>query len=94
MAILHDEVTSVAPVVDHQGDATTDPSGAREHALEDKASIRPGVRFVLREDVRDTVAIRLVSGDVQVQRRIRGRRLADPERSFHPGPRFQVDDPG
>ena len=92
-AIMHDEVTSVAPSSTINVMRRPIRPLPGDHALEDESSVRPGGRLVLREDARYIIC-RTSPGRATliVDRHIRGRRLADPEGPFHPGPGFQVDD--
>ena len=48
--ILPDKVTSMAPLVDHEGDLAADPPGAGDHSLEHEPPVRPSGRAVRRVD--------------------------------------------
>ena len=58
---------------------------------------RPSGPVVVRCCVKMCRHVRSVGvqpADVDLDRHVRGRRLADPEGPLHPGPRLQADDPG
>ncbi len=52
----------------------------------------PLVAWCCVKIVRSIPAERVQASDVNSDRYIRGRRLADPKRPFHPRPRLQMDD--
>ena len=91
---MHDDVTSVAP------SSTVNMMRRPIHPLPGITRSKtnrpsgPVVDVVVQEDARYVIPVRVAAGDVERDRHIRGRHLSDPKGSFHPGPRFQVDDPG